>query len=228
MRVYCHPLTTDDLFQILQSSEGSIIRQYEQTFGAYGIEVLFQEEGLRRIAERAAGEQTGARGLMTVCERVFRDFKFELPSTGIRRFSVTRELVDEPERALPALLASQQVQEQQLARQVVEEFADRFERSHGLRLAFTPAAIERLIAQADEQGVSVRDLCAERFRDYQFGLRLIARNTGQQRFEVDADAVERPDRVLSDWVVASYRQPGASPAAPGPPPAPGDAPESTD
>ncbi|MBP8258733.1 MAG: AAA family ATPase [Verrucomicrobia bacterium] len=228
VRVYCHPLTTDDLFQILQSSEGSIIRQYEQTFGAYGIEVLFQEEGLRRIAERAAGEQTGARGLMTVCERVFRDFKFELPSTGIRRFSVTRELVDEPERALPALLASQQVQEQQLARQVVEEFADRFERSHGLRLAFTPAAIERLIARADEQGVSVRDLCAERFRDYQFGLRLIARNTGQQRFEVDADAVERPDRVLSDWVVASYRQPGASPAAPGPPPAPGDAPESTD
>ncbi len=226
VRVHCHPLTTDDLFQILKSSEGSIIRQYEQTFGAYGIEVLFQEDGLRRIAERAADEQTGARGLMTVCERVFRDFKFELPSTGVKRFSVTRELVDEPERALPALLASQQVQERQLAQQVVEEFADRFERSHGLRLAFTPAAVERLIARAEEQGVSVRDLCAERFRDYQFGLRLIARNTGQQRFEVDADAVERPDRVLSDWVVASYRHPGASTADASPPPAAEAAPES--
>jgi len=41
-------------------------------------------------------EQTGARGLMTVCERVFRDIKFELPSTPVKRFVVTRELVDNP------------------------------------------------------------------------------------------------------------------------------------
>ena len=63
---------------------------------AYGIEVLFDDPGLRRIAERAAEEQTGARGLMTVCERVFRNIKFELPSTPVKRFVVTRELVDDP------------------------------------------------------------------------------------------------------------------------------------
>ena len=96
VRVVCHSLKVDDLFLILKSSEGSIIRQYEQDFAAYGIEVLFADEGLRRIAERAADEQTGARGLMTVCERVFRDIKFELPSTKVRRFVVTRELVDDP------------------------------------------------------------------------------------------------------------------------------------
>ena len=96
VRVVCHSLKVDDLFLILKSSEGSIIRQYEQDFAAYGIEVLFDDQGLRRIAEHAADEQTGARGLMTVCERVFRDIKFELPSTKVRRFVVTRELVDEP------------------------------------------------------------------------------------------------------------------------------------
>ena len=42
VRVVCHPLSVDDLFTILKSSEGSIIRQYEQTFAAYGIEVLFR------------------------------------------------------------------------------------------------------------------------------------------------------------------------------------------
>ena len=81
VRVTCNALTKDDLFEILKTSEGSIIRQYEQTLEAYGIEVLFKDEGLRRIAELAVEEKTGARGLMTVAEGVFRDLKFELPST---------------------------------------------------------------------------------------------------------------------------------------------------
>jgi hypothetical protein len=34
---------------------------------------------------------------------------------------------------------------------------------------------------------------------------LIAQNNGQQEFVIDADAVESPDKVLSDWVVKSYR-----------------------
>jgi hypothetical protein len=53
--------------------------------------------------------------------------------------------------------------------------------------------------------VPVRDLCHARFKDYQFGLKLIAQNTGQQEFVIDEDAVEAPDKVLSDWVVKSYR-----------------------
>ena len=55
VRVVCQPLSVDDLFAILKTSEGSIIRQYEQSFAAYGIEVLFQDDGLRRIAELAGG-----------------------------------------------------------------------------------------------------------------------------------------------------------------------------
>ena len=100
VRVVCQALNVDDLFHILKTSEGSIIRQYEQDFAAYHIEVLFRDEGLRRIAELAGEEKTGARGLMTVCEKVFREFKFELPSTLVKRFVVSRELVDEPEGAL--------------------------------------------------------------------------------------------------------------------------------
>ncbi|HKS35920.1 MAG TPA: AAA family ATPase, partial [Verrucomicrobiae bacterium] len=42
VRVVCQQLNVDDLFQILKTSEGSIIRQYEQSFAAYGIEVLFR------------------------------------------------------------------------------------------------------------------------------------------------------------------------------------------
>ena len=206
VRVVCHSLKVEDLFLILKSSEGSIIRQYEQDFSAYGIEVLFADEGLRRIAERAADEQTGARGLMTVCERVFREIKFELPSTKVRRFVVTRELVDDPAAELQKILADPAREERIVTRQLVDEFARRFQQTHGMSLGFTDAAAELLIQQALEQGKPVRDLMATRFKDFQFGLKLIAQNSGQKEFVIDADAVQAPDKVLSDWVVASYRK----------------------
>jgi ATP-dependent Clp protease ATP-binding subunit ClpX len=204
VRVVCQPLEVDDLFAILKTSEGSIIRQYEQSFAAYGIEVLFQDDGLRRIAERAGDEQTGARGLMTVCERVFRDIKFELPSTLVKRFVVTRELVDHPAGELAKLLAEQAKEERQIARRLVHEFAERFQENHGLKLKFTEAAADLLVSQALEKGEQIRDYCAAHFKDYQFGLKLISQNTGRDEFTMDVDAVMAPDKVLSDWVVASY------------------------
>jgi endopeptidase Clp ATP-binding regulatory subunit ClpX len=205
VRVVCLQLNVDDLFQILKSSEGSIVRQYEQSFAAYGIDVLFQDDGLRRIAELAAEEKTGARGLMTVCERVFRELKFELPSTQAKRFVVTRDLVNDPVAALKKLVAEQEQQQHAMLGQVVEEFAQRFHDAHGLKLQFTPAAIERVVALATEQGKPLRDFCAEKFKDYQFGLKLIAQNTGRKEFTLDVEAVENPDKVLSDLVVESYR-----------------------
>jgi endopeptidase Clp ATP-binding regulatory subunit ClpX len=209
VRVVCHHLNVDDLFLILKTSEGSIIRQYEHSFAAYGIEVLFRDDGLRQIAELAAEEKTGARGLMTVCERIFRELKFELPSTQVKRFVVTRELVDNPAAELKKLLAEHEQEERVVMGQLVHEFGQRFEEAHHLKIHFTEEAAQRLVALALEQSRPVRDLCTEKFKDYQFGLKLISQNTGQQEFTIDANAVETPDKVLSDWVVASYRNPAA-------------------
>lgn len=205
VRVVCHSLNVDDLFLILKNSEASIIRQYEQDFAAYGIEVLFADEGLRRIAEKAAEEQTGARGLMTVCERIFREIKFELPSSAVKRFVVTGELVDHPAQELKNILQDSRREERTVARQLVEEFARRFQDNFGMHLRFSDAAAEWLVSEAVEKSQSVRDICAARFKDFQFGLKLIQQNSGQSEFVLDIDAVREPDKVLSQWVVASYR-----------------------
>jgi ATP-dependent Clp protease ATP-binding subunit ClpX len=206
VRVVCHSLNVEDLFLILKNSEGSIIRQYEQDFAAYGIEVLFSDDGLRAIAEQAGGEQTGARGLMTVCERVFREIKFELPSTFVKRFVVTAALVHHPAGELKKLLADPKQEERAVARQLVDEFARRFQENHRMNIRFTESAAEMLANEALEKNQSVRDLCAKRFKDFHFGLKLISQNSGQQDFIIDTDAVELPDKVLSDWVVASYKK----------------------
>lgn len=104
VRVSCKGLTADDLYHVMRDSESSLLRQYERAFRAYGIEVRFRADGLRQIAEQAAAENTGARGLMTVCERVLRDFKFELPSTRIRQLVVDAGVVSHPGEALARLL----------------------------------------------------------------------------------------------------------------------------
>lgn len=106
VRVACHGLDTEDLFNVLRKSESSLIHQYERAFAAYGIRCEFRDDGLRRLAELAAAEATGARGLMTVCERVFRDFKFKLPSSRVKKFTVTARLVDAPALELKRLLSA--------------------------------------------------------------------------------------------------------------------------
>lgn len=211
VRVVCHHLSVDDLFLILKSSEGSIVRQYEQSFSAYGMEVLFRDDGLRRIAELAAEEKTGARGLMTVCERVFRDLKFELPSTNVKRFIVTRELVDNPVAELKKLLEEHTREERGVMAELVHDYARRFNEAHHLAVRFTDDAAQRVVTLALEQGKAVRDLCAEKFKDFQFGLKLISQNTGQAEFIIDPGVVDSPDKTLSEWVVASYRSPPKQP-----------------
>jgi ATP-dependent protease Clp ATPase subunit len=85
-------------------SEGSILRQYQKSFRAYDIDLHFTEEALDQIASLAFAEKTGARGLMTICEKLLRPYKFELPSTGIRELLVTGELLRDPQAYLEKLL----------------------------------------------------------------------------------------------------------------------------
>ena len=205
VRVVCHPLSVDDLEQILKSSEGSIIRQYKQSFAAYGIDTRFEDDGLRRIAELAIDEETGARGLMTVCEKVLRDLKFELPSSRVKEFAVDAALIDDPGTALETLLANAPEQEDEEVDDTLKQFAEAFSDQHGLLIKFTDKARKQLTRLAKASSLSVYDFCKEHFRDLHFGLKLISKNTGKTEFKLDESFAENPDSALSEQVVASYK-----------------------
>ncbi|MCX6961755.1 MAG: AAA family ATPase [Verrucomicrobia bacterium] len=104
VRVACHALDEDDLFQVLEKSESSLIHQYKRSFAAYDIKLRFEPCALRKLAALARTEETGARGLMTVLERTFRDLKFRLPSTRLRALTITAQTVENPAAALAKLL----------------------------------------------------------------------------------------------------------------------------
>ncbi len=205
VRVVCDHLSADDLFQILKRSEGSIIRQYERAFQAYGIEVLFEDGALRRIAELAEVEKTGARGLLTVCERLLRDFKYELPESGVTSFTVDEALVGTPALALEKLLESGHAEKERSMAAIVGQFAERFRTQHGIAIAFEAGTAAGLVERAIRDGLGVRELCESLFKDYQFGLQLIRKNSGRREFTIPPRAIDDPDAVLSEWVVESYR-----------------------
>ena len=85
-----------------------------------------------------------------------------------------------------------------------------------MTITFTAAAADKLVTEALEKSMSVRELCSQRFKDFHFGLKLIAQNSGRSEFVLDSDAVEAPDKVLSQWVVASYRPPEQTQEKPAP------------
>jgi ATP-dependent Clp protease ATP-binding subunit ClpX len=206
VRVVLDKLSVDDLYNILKRSEGSVIKQYESSFHAFGIDVIFSDEGLRAIAEKAADENTGARGLLTVCEHVLRDFKFELPSLNVHQFVVTRALVEHPQEDLQRILREPAYEQRELMRQCVHEFERKFEEKHSLRMRIDDDTVEEIVARAQQAQKSVTTLCRELFKDYQFGLNLIKNNTGQTEFVIPKAALADPDKFLSDWVVSSYRK----------------------
>ena len=103
-------LNSADLFQIIKGSEGSILNQYIDDFKAYDIDLKIDDEALMMIATQAAAEETGARSLMTILEKLLRDFKFELPSTPASVLNVTKETLKDPKKQLEQIINAPLVQ----------------------------------------------------------------------------------------------------------------------
>ena len=205
IRVVCEQLKADDLEQVLVKSEGSVLLQYREDFRGYGIQMEASSAAIKEIAARAEREKTGARGLMTVMERVLRDFKFELPSTAIQQLALEAEVVRDPAAALRALLDGNRTAQAGVLKGEVYAFATRFQEAHGLRLDFDESAVAELVARSESTGRTIRSLCEEAFNNFEYGLNLIRRNTGQDRFPITREVIADPDRALSQWVVESHR-----------------------
>lgn len=203
VRVACKSLTPDDLAHILTNSEGSILKQYHDDFGGYGIQFNINKPIIQKIAEQASKEGTGARGLMTVLERLFRDFKFELPSSGIKQFEVSEAMIEDPAGYVEKLKQENAHLQEAVLRSDVERFSVSFEKQHGFKLEFKPSAQEALIKEATKSDRSIHSLCSEKFKDFEHGLNVIKHNTGQTVFKIGKLAVIAPERELSKWVVRS-------------------------
>jgi ATP-dependent Clp protease ATP-binding subunit ClpX len=207
--VACQELSVEDLFQILRHSEGSIIRQYVQAFDAYGIELIFRDEGLHRLAEKAYLEQTGARSLVSVCERTFREFKYHLPHSSVRRLEVTAELVDQPDQVLEGIRRTSSLEQVDNLIVAAGEIARQWSERNGIEIQLQPEAAKLLAQKAVESERKMEEVFDETFRNYEHGLNLIRKTQGITRFEITPEVIHNPSSTLDNWIRDYYIPPAS-------------------
>jgi len=90
------PLSLDELYRILTEPRNSLVAQYTALFETYPSTLAFTRRALYAIAERAARNETGARGLKMEMERVLAEPMFDAPTPYVL---ITEGCVTGAERA---------------------------------------------------------------------------------------------------------------------------------
>lgn len=87
---HMNPLDDKTLRAILTEPKNAIIKQYEKLFAMDDITFTITDQALDYIVEKAIEYKLGARGLRSLCEAIFTDAMFEMPSTDETEFKVTK------------------------------------------------------------------------------------------------------------------------------------------
>ncbi len=92
---YLDPLDKTTLINILTQPKNAIVKQYSRLFELEGIQLIFTDEALDFVAEKALEYKLGARGLRSLCEAILTDAMFELPSQPeIKELVISREYAE--------------------------------------------------------------------------------------------------------------------------------------
>ena len=90
-----HQLSREELIKILTEPRNALVKQFHRFFQFDGIELVFGEEALSSIADKALELETGARGLRSIIEDVLLEVQFELPSRrDVRKCVVTKDTIE--------------------------------------------------------------------------------------------------------------------------------------
>ena len=73
-------LDEKSLVKILLEPKNSLIKQYQELFKLEGAKLVFKDQAIKEIANKAISKKTGARGLRSILENILLKTMFDLPS----------------------------------------------------------------------------------------------------------------------------------------------------
>lgn len=87
------------LIQILSQPKNALIKQYKKLFSYDGVEIVFEEDALLTVAQKAIKLKTGARGLRTIMEDAMLDIMYEVPGNdNVQKVIITKEVIEKKEK----------------------------------------------------------------------------------------------------------------------------------
>ena len=95
---YLKPLDREALRNILVQPKNAITKQYQKLLAMDGVELVFADDALDYIVDKAIEFKLGARGLRSLTETIMMDIMYELPSRKNEtdnRFVITKQLAEE-------------------------------------------------------------------------------------------------------------------------------------
>jgi ATP-dependent Clp protease ATP-binding subunit ClpX len=111
-----HQLTKEDLVRILLEPKNALVKQYQRFFNYDSIELIFTEDALWEIADKALERETGARGLRSIIEHALLDVMFELPSRkDVNKCVITKETIERNLRPTLVTEGGRSVEPEELA-----------------------------------------------------------------------------------------------------------------
>lgn len=90
---YTNQLNEKDLVKILTEPKNSIVKQYTELFKMDDCVLSFEKEALLEVAKIANEQNTGARSLRTIMEKVLKDYFYEAPLNNIKELKITKDIV---------------------------------------------------------------------------------------------------------------------------------------
>jgi ATP-dependent Clp protease ATP-binding subunit ClpX len=86
-------LDENALIQVLTEPKNALVKQYKRLFEMEQCELDFTADALREIVILAKKEQTGARGLRNIVEKIMLDIMYDLPDQPKDRYVITENIV---------------------------------------------------------------------------------------------------------------------------------------
>lgn len=89
-------LTREDLVLILREPRNALVKQYHKFFAYDNVELVFNDESLVAIADKALSRSSGARGLRAIMEDALLNVMYDIPSLpNVTKCVITEEVIND-------------------------------------------------------------------------------------------------------------------------------------
>src|SRR5919106_491270 len=89
-----HELSEEALVQILTQPKNALVKQYQKLFEMDGVKLKFGKGALSKVANMAATQKSGARGLRAILESALLDIMYDTPGQSVNEVIINEDVIE--------------------------------------------------------------------------------------------------------------------------------------